>query len=73
MAASDSDGFGFPGIPGLIGGENLNEPDGLEDLIIPDIYQRIIVQQRDYVQEADEDSQEEDPEDYNLTAPPLES
>lgn len=68
----DPGGFGFPSAPGVDGED---APDGLEDdLIIPDIYQRIILQHR-YVheREVDESSQEEDVEDYDLTAPPIDS
>ena len=51
--------------------------DGVvEDLInIPAIYQRVVVQHGGevYIHDDDECSPEEDPEDYDLTAPPLES
>ena len=51
------------------------ETDGVDDLInIPAIYQRVVVQQRqgEYVGQ-DEESSEEEAEDYDLSAPPLES
>lgn len=49
-----------------------DEPDG--ELIIPAIYQRVIPQQREqFINDGDESSPEEDPEDYDLAAPPLES
>lgn len=67
MAVSDADGFGFPAFPGMD-----EEPQEVE---IPAIYQRVVLRQSDYQQEADE-FEEEDPEpsdDLDLTSPPLES
>ena len=68
MAVNDTDGFGFPAIPGVD-----EEP---QEVVIPDIYQRVLPRHSDYQQEAD-DFEEEEPEpseyDLDLTAPPLES
>ena len=73
MAAGqgDPDGFGFPG-----DGDGYEEShDGYGDVQIPDIYQRIVVvrAEQDYVHEADEDAESDPEDDYDLTAPPLES
>lgn len=61
-------GFGFPVIPGIV------EDSESQDVVIPAIYQRVVPRQSDYHHEAEE-SEEEDPEEYDLdlTAPPLES
>lgn len=68
MAVSDTDGFGIPAFPGAD-----EEP---QEVVIPAIYQRVVLRQSDYQQEADE-FEEEDPEpseyDLDLTSPPLES
>lgn len=78
MAAGDV-GLGFPGNHGL-DGEGYDEgTDGLEgEVQIPVIYQRIFVRpEPEYVHEPDDSDQESDPErdseNYDLTAPPLES
>ena len=75
----DPDGFGFPGIPGLEGEGYEGSYDGLGEVTIPDIYQRItaVHPEQDYIHELVDDAEqdaESDPEgDYDLTAPPLES
>ena len=76
MAAGELDGFGIQGLQGLDGEGGEESHDGYGDVQIPDIYQRIFVRpEQDYVHEADdtEPESDQDDDDYDLSAPPLES
>jgi hypothetical protein len=67
MAVNDVDGFGYPAVPG--GDE---EP---QEVVIPAIYQRVVLRHSDYQHEFEDEEPEPEPSEYDLdlTSPPLES